>query len=76
MTRRDYFDSLARTLGLPPPKPFPWWARAMLGSLGELLSRSQRISNKRLKEASDWTPRYRSVREGWPSVAAALQAAA
>ena len=26
VTRRDYFDSLARTLGLPPPKPFPWWA--------------------------------------------------
>jgi nucleoside-diphosphate-sugar epimerase len=76
VTRRDYFDSLARTLGLPPPKPFPWWARAMFGSLGTLLSRSERISNRKLKAASNWTPRYRSVREGWPSVAAALPAAA
>jgi nucleoside-diphosphate-sugar epimerase len=72
VTRRDYFDSLARVLGLPPPKPFPWWARAVLGSLGELLSRSQRISNRRLKSASGWTPKYRSVREGWPAMAAEL----
>jgi nucleoside-diphosphate-sugar epimerase len=76
VTRRDYFDSLARTLGLTPPKPFPWWARALLGSLGEMLSRSQRISNRRLKADSGWAPRYRSVREGWPSVAIALPAAA
>ena len=76
VTRRDYFDSLARAVGLPAPKPFPWWARAMLGSLGEMLSRSERISNRRLKSVSSWTPRYRSVREGWPSVAAALPAAA
>jgi 2-alkyl-3-oxoalkanoate reductase len=76
LTRRDYFDSLARTLGLPPPRPFPWWARAMLGSLGELLSRSERISNRKLRAESSWTPRYRSVREGWPSVAAALSEAA
>ena len=76
VTRRDYFDTLARALGLPPPKPFPWWARALLGSLGEVLSRSQRISNRKLKAASEWAPRYRSVPEGWPSVAAALPAAA
>jgi nucleoside-diphosphate-sugar epimerase len=76
VTRCDYFDSLARTLGLPAPKPFPWWARLILGSLGELLSRSQRISNRKLKAASGWAPRYRCVREGWPSVAAALPEAA
>ncbi|HYX20561.1 MAG TPA: NAD(P)-dependent oxidoreductase [Thermoanaerobaculia bacterium] len=76
VTRRDYFDSLARALGLPPPKPFPWWARALLGSLGEVLSRSQRISNRKLEAAAGWAPRYRSVHEGWPSVAAALPAAA
>ncbi len=76
LTRRDYFDSLARALGLPAPKPFPWWARAMFGSLGALLSRSERISNRKLVAASNWAPRYRSVLEGWPSVAAALPAAA
>ena len=76
VTRRDYFESLAQALGMPPPKPFPWWARALLGSLGELLARSERISNRKLRAASAWAPRYRSVREGWPSVAAALPAAA
>jgi 2-alkyl-3-oxoalkanoate reductase len=76
LTRRDYFDSLTRALGLPPPKPFPWWARALLGTLAEVLSRSQRISNRRLKAESGWAPKYRSVREGWSSVAAALPAAA
>jgi len=76
VTRRDYFDSLARALEMPPPKPFSFWTRAMLGSLGEVLSRSQRISNRKLKAASGWMPRYRSVREGWPSVVAALPAAA
>jgi nucleoside-diphosphate-sugar epimerase len=74
--RREYFDSLARAMGLPPPKPFPWWARAMMGSLGAFLSRSERISNRKLKASSLWVPRYRSVREGWPSVAAAMPAAA
>jgi len=76
VTRRDYFDSLARALGLPAPKPFPWYGRVILGSLGECLARSQRISNRRLKAASGWSPRYRSVREAWPHVAAALPTAA
>ena len=74
--RLEYFATLARALGLPPPKPFSWWAKLLMGSLGEMLSRSLRISNRRIKAASNWTPRYRSVREGWTSVAAALPAAA
>jgi nucleoside-diphosphate-sugar epimerase len=28
------------------------------------MSRSQRISNRKLREASDWRPRYPSIREG------------
>src|SRR6185312_3952912 len=63
VTRREYFDSLAKALGLPPLKLLPWWARYVLGSLGELLSRSQRISNRKLKAASAWSPKYPSVRE-------------
>lgn len=72
LTRRDYFDSLARALGTGPTKPFPLWMRFLLGTLGEMLSRSQRISNRKLKAASTWTPKYRSVREGWPDVITAL----
>jgi len=73
VTRREYFDSLAKALGVPPLKLLPWWARYVLGSLGELLSRSQRISNRKLKAASAWSPKYPSVREGWPAVIAEMR---
>ncbi len=72
VTRRDYVDSLASTLGVPPPQPFSWWMKLLLGRLGAFLSRSERISNLKLKAASNWAPRYPSIREGWPSVVAAL----
>ena len=70
VTRREYFDSLARALGVPPPKFPPHWMGLLFGSVGELLSRSQRISNRKLKSVSAWTPKYPSVREGWPAVVA------
>jgi nucleoside-diphosphate-sugar epimerase len=72
LTRRDYFESLAQALGIPAPRPFPVWMKLLLGSLSELLSRSLRISNLKLRSVSAWEPKYRSVREGWPSVVAAL----
>jgi nucleoside-diphosphate-sugar epimerase len=72
LTRRDYFDSLAKALGVAAPRPFPVWMKLLLGSLSELLSRSQRISNLKLRSVSAWEPKYRSVREGWPPVVAAL----
>lgn len=75
VTRRDYFGSLARALGVPPPKPVPWWTKLILGSLAEILSRSQRISNLKLKSVSSWTPKYPSVREGWPDVVAGMSLA-
>jgi hypothetical protein len=43
--------------------------------LGKLLARSQRISNRKLREAVSWRPRYPSVREGWPATLAALREA-
>ena len=72
VTRREYFDSLARALGVPPPKLLPFWVKWMLGSLGECLSRSLRISNAKLRGVSSWAPKYPSVREGWPAVIAAM----
>ncbi len=74
VTRREYFDSLAHALRVPPPKPLPRWTKWILGSLGELLARSERISNLKLRSVSAWMPKYRSVQEGWPAVIAALPA--
>lgn len=72
LTHREYFDSLARALEVPPPKFPGWWMKWLLGSVGELLARSQRISNRKLKKASAWAPKYPSVREGWADVVAGM----
>lgn len=68
VTRREYFDLLARELGVPPPKIPPAWTGKLLGSMGDTLSRSLRISNKKLREQCGWAPKYPSVREGWHAV--------
>jgi nucleoside-diphosphate-sugar epimerase len=72
VTHRTFVDSLAAALQVAPPKlPGPWLTR-LFGSLGEMAARSLRMSNQRLRAASGWSPRYRSVREGWPAVVAAM----
>jgi nucleoside-diphosphate-sugar epimerase len=72
VTHRVFFDSMADVLGVKPPRIPPPWVKMFLGSLGEMMARSVRISNRKLRRASDWQPRYRSVREGWPAVVAQI----
>jgi hypothetical protein len=38
----------------------------------ELMARSLRISNQKLREASGWAPRFPSIREGWRATLAEL----
>jgi nucleoside-diphosphate-sugar epimerase len=64
VTRREFYDALARVGGAPPPRFPPSWLWRLFGSVGETLARSQRISNAKFKAATGWTPRYRSAREG------------
>jgi nucleoside-diphosphate-sugar epimerase len=70
LERREFVDSLAAVLGVAPPKFFPGWVAALAGSLGELLSRSQRISNAKLRSMGRWAPRFPSAVEGWKAMAA------
>src|SRR5262249_52741545 len=65
LRRREYFDALAQALGVAPPKLLPEWTTRLFGPLGEALARSLRISNRKLHDASGWSPKYPSVREGW-----------
>jgi 2-alkyl-3-oxoalkanoate reductase len=65
LTHRAYIDAFADALGVPPLKLPPTWATFLFGAPGELLARSHRISNYRLRNASRWSPRFRSAREGW-----------
>ncbi|HEX2219958.1 MAG TPA: NAD(P)-dependent oxidoreductase [Gemmatimonadales bacterium] len=75
LRRRDYVDSLAGALGVPPPKLPPLWLTRLGGSLAELMSRSLRISNRKFRQETGWAPRFPSVRDGWPAVVRLLQAA-
>lgn len=73
LRRRAMTEIIAAGLGVAPPRPLPPWVAKLAGSLGELMSRSLRISNRKLRAASGWAPRWPSLREGWPAM---LQAAA
>jgi len=75
LRRREYFDALAHALGVRPPKLPPAWVTPLMGSIGETIARSLRISNQKLRRATTWTPKYPSAREGWAAVVAALRRA-
>ena len=68
LPRRAFYDSLAEVLGVPPPRMFPAWTKVLGGSLGRMMARSLRISNRKLRRASGWAPASPSVREGWRTV--------
>jgi nucleoside-diphosphate-sugar epimerase len=66
--RRQAFDALALALGVRSPRMLPEWLTKLMGSVAETLGRSLRLSNARFREASGWSPKVRSVIEGWPLV--------
>jgi len=68
VTHRAFVDSLAEALTVAPPKLLPSWLTPLFGSLGEMAARSLRTSNRKLRSASGWAPKYPSVRQGWPAV--------
>lgn len=68
VTRREFYDALAKVVGAEPPRFPPRFFRRFFGSLGETLARSQRISNLKFKQAASWTPTYPSVREGFATL--------
>jgi nucleoside-diphosphate-sugar epimerase len=73
LTRGEWMDTLAESLGLPHPKPLPGWMVRLGGSLMELLGRSERMSNAKFRAAAGWAPRWPSVREGFREVAATVR---
>jgi nucleoside-diphosphate-sugar epimerase len=75
LRRGEWVRSLADAAGIAMPKPLPAWITKLGGSTVRLLSRSERISNRKLREASGWAPKYRSARDAWCDVLPALSAA-
>jgi nucleoside-diphosphate-sugar epimerase len=73
--RREYADSFAAAFGLAKLHILPpWLTRLTTGSSSKATTGSWRVSNRKLREATGWSPRYPSVREGWPAVAQAREA--
>lgn len=72
LTRREWVDALAASVGAKPPRLMPRWLSALGGKNMAMLSRSQRMSNAKLKDASGWAPKWRSAREGLPAAVRAL----
>ena len=68
LRRREFAQAIAGMLGVRPPKFLPGWVPTLTGSLGEMIARSLRISNRKLRQASGWSPRYPSAREGWRAI--------
>jgi 2-alkyl-3-oxoalkanoate reductase len=68
MRRGEWVNSLADAARLRRPRPLPAWLSRYGGSLMDLLSRSQRISNRKLRRASGWVPKYANAKQAWPDV--------
>ena len=75
VTHAEYVASLASAADVRAPRVLPAALGAAMGSKAAPLSRSQRVSNRKFREATGWTPRWASVREGWPDVLAAMPSA-
>ena len=64
LTREEFGRAVAAMLGVRPPRFVPTWLTKLGGSVAETLSRSLRLSNRKLEQASNWKPQYPSAREG------------
>jgi nucleoside-diphosphate-sugar epimerase len=73
-TRREYLDAFSAAFGLRKLRPMPrWLVKLMAGAAAEAVVPSQRVRNTRFRDATGWSPRFPTVREGWPAVARARE---
>ena len=75
MRRGDWTRTLASAAGMPAPKPIPAWMTALGGSMLRLMSRSERVSNRKFRDASGWEPKYPTASDAWDDVLRALPVA-
>ncbi len=75
MRRGDWTRTLAFAAGIPVPKPIPAWMTALGGSMLRLMARSERVSNRKFREASGWAPKYPRASDAWGDVLQALRVA-
>lgn len=69
VTREEFDRVLARAVGRERLRPVPDLLVRLVGDKLDHVTRSQRVANVALREATTWTPRYRNVRDGMTAVA-------
>lgn len=70
VTREAFDEVLAGAVGRTRLRPVPDVAVRLMGEKLDHVVRSHRVSNRALRDATGWAPRYPSVREGIPAVSA------
>jgi nucleoside-diphosphate-sugar epimerase len=65
LRRREYVEGVAAMLGVRKIRYTPRWVARIGGTVLELLSRSQRMSNAKLERETGWRPIFRNAVEGW-----------
>jgi len=71
LTRGELLGIFAGAAGRRRLRRVPsWLARIVGGEAAALLMRSQRVSNRKLRSATGWAPRFSSARTGWADVVA------
>ncbi len=68
-TRAELTEGLAAAVGRSHLRAPPTGLLRLGGQKVTMLMRSQRVSNRRFRHATDWSPRFPSAREGFPIVA-------
>lgn len=64
LTRQAFDEVLAAAVGRTHLRPVPSFPVRLLGDKLDHVVRSQRLSNRALRDATGWEPAYRSFREG------------
>ena len=69
VTKTDYADALSNAVGRKAWLTGPGRLSLLGGKNMSSVNRSLRVSNRAFRSATDWTPQYSSVREGWAATA-------
>ncbi|HUF52414.1 MAG TPA: NAD-dependent epimerase/dehydratase family protein [Dehalococcoidia bacterium] len=73
VTQREYADAFSSAIGAPRAIGVPrWLGRLFIGGPANYVFASTRVSNRKFKEATGWSPQYPNVRQGFNQVAEKL----
>ncbi len=73
LTRRAYVDAFSAAFDLPRLRLTPGWMIRLIAGADpvRVLTSSQRVANRRFRDATGWAPAYRNAQDGWAAIAAA-----